>query len=81
MIDGEEKFIWGSDGRNGLFDLAVDPLETRNLVEEKPGRAAELQQELGEFHRSLQLCSDTPAPVEELTEEQRELLKSLGYLD
>ena len=81
MIDDNDKFIWGSDGRHGLFDLAADPLETRNLVEEKPGRAAELQQALGEYHRSLQLCSITPAPVEDLTPAQRELLKSIGYTD
>jgi arylsulfatase A-like enzyme len=81
MIDDNDKFIWGSDGRHGLFDLAADPLETRNLVEEKPGRAAELQQALGEYHRSLQLCGNTPAPVEDLTPEQRELLKSIGYTD
>ena len=81
MIDGTDKFIWGSDGHNGLFDLALDPLETRNLVEQKPGRAAELQQALGEYHRALQLCGDTPAPVEDLTPEQRELLKSIGYTD
>jgi arylsulfatase A-like enzyme len=81
LVDDETKFIWGSDGRNRLYDLESDPLETRNLIDERPARAAEMQQALGVVYDSLQLCAESPAPVEELTPQQRELLKSLGYVE
>jgi len=48
---GTWKFIWSSDGRHELFDLAADPGETSNVIDQAPerGRAmwAQLQAFLG----------------------------------
>lgn len=40
------KLIRSSDGRHELYDLAEDPGELRNLIEERPSDAAELGAEL-----------------------------------
>jgi arylsulfatase A-like enzyme len=42
---GTWKFIWSSDGRHELFDLAADPGETSNVIDQAPerGRAMEVQ--------------------------------------
>jgi arylsulfatase A-like enzyme/Flp pilus assembly protein TadD len=62
--------------RPELYDLALDPGETRNRVAEEPARAAELD-ELLERH----LAGPRRAPqVVELPEEDRARLRSLGYL-
>lgn len=43
---GPAKFIWGSDGRNELYDLLEDPAERNNLVAARPEAAAELEKRL-----------------------------------
>jgi len=81
LIDGTDKFIWGSDGEHGLFDLEADPFETRNLLSDNAARAAEMQMALAEYYETLQLCTESTEEIEQLSPEQRELLKSLGYVE
>jgi tetratricopeptide (TPR) repeat protein len=62
--------------RPELYDLELDPGETRNRVAEEPARAAELD---GLLERHLAGPRRT-APAVELPEEDRARLRSLGYL-
>ncbi|MFH1277963.1 MAG: sulfatase [Candidatus Eisenbacteria bacterium] len=69
--------VEGEDGVQ-LFDLAADPGEERNLADEETAKSAELQALL------LEWMASTPLPDEdfpELTDEERENLRSLGYLE
>jgi len=81
LIEGTDKFIWGSDGRTELYDLAGDPNETRDLTPERPARAAEMQLALAQYYDSLQHCSEPAEEIEVLSPEQLELLRSIGYVE
>jgi arylsulfatase A-like enzyme len=83
LVAGDHKLIWGSDGRRELYDLKADPLEARNLVEEQPQLAARLETDLDRYFDALQHCTMPALPhhKRQLTPEQQELLKGLGYLD
>ncbi len=61
--------------RPELYDLAADAGEERNLAELDPGRAAELDAELGRRAATAR----SPAPNLELDEAGRERLEALGY--
>jgi arylsulfatase A-like enzyme len=78
IVVGPDKLIRGSDGRLELFDLAVDPLETHNLAGEHADAAATLSGQLDRFEAGLDRCEYTPQSGE-LSPEQIELLKGLGY--
>jgi arylsulfatase A-like enzyme/4-amino-4-deoxy-L-arabinose transferase-like glycosyltransferase len=85
LVSASRKFVWGSDGRNALYDLAADPLEKRNLLADDAALAARLEGELDTAWKSFATCDvaalrrTEPAPT--VSEEQREILESLGYLD
>jgi arylsulfatase A-like enzyme len=77
-IEGAEKFGWSSHGKHFLIDLATDPSELVNLFEQRPARAAELQQALGGYLERL------PPPgavgvVVQPTAEEIQALEGLGY--
>jgi hypothetical protein len=84
LIAGDDKLVWGSDGRHELYDLAVDPAERANRIESDPARAAELLDLLsaivapfdrprGEDGPAARPSSD---PLDPRIEEQ---LRALGY--
>jgi arylsulfatase A-like enzyme len=79
IIDGDQKLIRASDGRNELFSLAVDSTESNNLWAERPELAAALSDRLDQILAEHAPRAETPAagPV---TEEQKEVLRSLGYI-
>ena len=83
-MDGGFKYVWGSDGRDELFDLGSDPLESRDILEERPGVARRLRSTMEETWRGLPVCVpaeyDSVAAGEEPSAEQLELLRSLGYV-
>jgi choline-sulfatase len=62
-----------------LFNLDVDPGETRNLVEDEPEIASALEKRLRE--RLLALESNRVEEGVALTPEMEEELRALGYLD
>jgi arylsulfatase A-like enzyme len=78
---GALRFIWSSDGRHELYDLATDPGETHDLyttASELPPAAAEL------MARLEAMAEDAPARgasagVDDLDAETRDALRALGY--
>jgi arylsulfatase len=85
VVDGRWKAVIDPrDGGRRLFDLLVDPAERRDLAAERPAefeRLAGLIRDRAErerrFARQLDAASDRRR---ELTEEERERLRALGYL-
>lgn len=68
-------------GREGLFDLETDPGEEHDLSYENPSVAGELRKTLQGFMATdpdVLSRPETAAPP--MTEEERQRLKSLGYL-
>ncbi|MFN7953702.1 MAG: sulfatase-like hydrolase/transferase [bacterium] len=79
LIDGTWKYI--DDGRDHdgeLYDLAVDPGETQNLVAERPIRALELSARLARTLGERKANAFTTGNVE-LDGAAKETLKALGY--
>jgi len=79
LVDGQDKFGWSSNGTPFLVDLAHDPMERVNVVEQRPALAQRLGQALNAYIKLL------PRPgaageVEQPTPEELELLKGLGYV-
>jgi arylsulfatase A-like enzyme len=71
------KYILGTE-RAELYDLRSDPGELRNLMEEEPGRAAELDATLRQWDAGVpEVRTDEAEP----DRESLELLRSLGYVD
>lgn len=77
------KYIWASDGRHELFDLAEDPLEKRNLVASRSEVSNALAEELESRYAMLQLCRVTvdSAQPRGATPAERDMLETLGYLE
>jgi arylsulfatase A-like enzyme len=73
------KYVWGSDGRDELYDLAADPAETRNLIDEQPEKAKELYAALETWLASFQHSAQDQETVE-LDESTIKKLEQLGYL-
>ncbi|MEZ4649981.1 MAG: sulfatase [Candidatus Eisenbacteria bacterium] len=76
---GDLKLILDLDtGRTMLFDLATDPGETHDLAAERPDDVVTLREELKAMV-SLSRSRETEAGAAVLTQEERDLLRSLGY--
>jgi len=82
---GSRKLVWGGDGKHELFDLDRDPGELVNLLDREDGAHTlqEMEQRLAQILSRLE-SERTVVPVsvrtEELDEDTREALRSLGYL-
>ncbi len=76
---GRYKLILSTDGANELFDLEADPGEQQNLLGEKPELAAALERQLREILASGP-APNTEIELPELSAEQLEELRQLGYL-
>tara|TARA_Y100000294_G_scaffold160957_1_gene164999 strand:- start:240 stop:794 length:555 start_codon:yes stop_codon:yes gene_type:complete len=63
-----------------LYDLNMDPLELVNLTPENHELALDLQKELDLFMKTLKKPSERRDKKEELSEEVKKELESLGYL-
>jgi len=78
---GADKLVWGSDGRNELYDTRVDPGETDNLIERRPERARALEATLdGIVTRLARPIHDRMPPLSEMDEETIANLRALGYI-
>ncbi len=76
LIDGEWKYIKAP--KEELYDLSQDPQEEKNLIQEERKLALEKKDKLGEIIKN----STSPLIAEKrtLTSEERERLRSLGYI-
>jgi arylsulfatase A-like enzyme len=77
---GNYKFVWSSLGRHQLFDLLIDPGESKNLAGELTDVAASMQAELRDYLATL----PEPAPdgdERRVDPETEEALRNLGYLE
>jgi len=65
-----------------LYDLAVDPGETRNLIDERPERAERLRARLAEWTAEWVTGEEHPAAGDTtgLDEATRANLRAMGYL-
>ncbi len=73
------KYIESSDGNNELYDIQADPKESINLISHKPKLAVRLMKKLNRFRRKWKL-TQVPGAVKPLSQEDRQRLKSLGYV-
>jgi arylsulfatase A-like enzyme len=71
-----------SEGRElELYDLRSDPYETRNLAAERSGLAREMEQALLSHQQRLAAAAEPEGDgTAELSSEQQEMLRSLGYV-
>ena len=70
------KYLWFSEGPDKYYDLAVDPYETRNLIDQPVSTKDELRDTLQEMVGALR--SNEPAAI--VDEKTLDRLKSLGYV-
>jgi arylsulfatase A-like enzyme len=63
-------------GQTELYDLAVNPAETRDFAEERPELVDALAAEIAGFMASAR----EPQMAPELTDDEKERLQALGYL-
>jgi len=74
------KLIEGSDARRELYDLAGDPLESRDLAGAHAAEAARLGAELSERLGAAPACGPAARGYGNLSPAEQERLRSLGYL-
>ena len=86
LISGDMKFVWGSDGKHELYDLARDPAELTNLIDS--GAHVELRRDmenrLTDWFQNLEQDRGSEPQgddSENLDEATKEALRSLGYLE
>jgi arylsulfatase A-like enzyme len=78
-FEGPYKYIWGSDDRQELYDLDDDPMEQRDLAEDRPETLQAMGESLEAYYGTLNLCAP-PSTAQPVPPEQLELLKGLGYV-
>ncbi len=75
------KFILGSDGKKELYNLQEDPDEKVNLAKKDPAELEKMMSSMGVFVKSLNLFHYDSSINPELSQEQKEMLAGLGYVD
>jgi arylsulfatase A-like enzyme len=78
VFDWPFKYIASTDGRHELYNLENDPLESKNLIDNHPEVARRLAAQLRGFLQQQRQPIDPD--LQTLDEEERERLRSLGYL-
>jgi arylsulfatase A-like enzyme len=76
---GQHRYFQNSTGEERLYDLSVDPGETKNLIAERPEVAATARAELERWLASTPEAQ-APAKAPEIDRESLENLKALGYV-
>lgn len=73
------KLIWASDGRHELYDLATDPGEESNLIDDRPELLTELSAQMQDWSQAIQV-SEVAESTHEMEEVVVARLRDLGYL-
>jgi arylsulfatase A-like enzyme len=73
------KYIHASEGPCELYNLELDPEESRDIIEDNPEIAAEMARIL-EMYQTVRTRADEEAEQPVLTEEEIKKLKALGYI-
>ncbi len=55
IYSGDFKYLWASDGRCELYNIAADPFESDNLVDKLPQKVQELNAQLERWNSSFNL--------------------------
>lgn len=80
VYDWPYKYIHSSDGKNELYHLVEDPTEANNLIEQQREVADRLARALVSLE-SRRPPWEGEVDISPLTDEERERLRSLGYVD
>ena len=77
------KYIWSSNGRHELYDLASDPGEEQNLIDTETALAQDMQTKLDEWLASFAHAHAEQPVLEEEVDDERVLqrLRDLGYME
>jgi arylsulfatase A-like enzyme len=81
LFAGPHKYIRSSDGRHELYDLARDPDEHANLLDESGDVAARLARVLDAFMAGRQKAGRAELDGAVLSEEELRMMAELGYID
>ncbi len=73
------KYVWSSDGRHALYDLARDPGESQSRLAAKPATGARLAAALEAYRAGLRACAGGSGSPAVLSPEERARLRALGY--
>jgi arylsulfatase A-like enzyme len=80
IVDGDRKLIRGTDGRDELYILTSDPGEEANLDSQQPDLATALANRLQQLLAKRTPPRREPPAASAVTEEQKAVLRSLGYI-
>ncbi len=81
VVRGRFKLIFDRKrGRMKFFDLERDPGERRNLVANPPPELAQLARELRAWNQAVEPRRARPQEPPELSAEDQDRLRALGYL-
>ena len=81
LYAGDSKFVWSSDGRHELYDLAVDPGESDDRALREPRKVEQMHDRLAAFMSNLGGSDREPGEAPMPSKAHREMLESLGYGD
>lgn len=79
LYEGDWKYVWASDGKHELYDLARDPREQDDLASNNVAQLRELGTHLDTLMSEVAAGSRPKLGVPTPSLAQREMLKSLGY--
>ncbi len=79
LVEWPWKFIASSDGAHELYDLAADPAESEDRVDDEPERAAAMAARLRELMDAPRGPGGAAPPVD-LDRDLERTLRALGYL-
>jgi arylsulfatase A-like enzyme len=78
ILEAGEKYIYGEDGREELYNLSADPGELNNLASADKARCQYLKKLMMEILKTELPQQESPEGV--MDEQVKERLKGLGYL-
>jgi hypothetical protein len=82
--EGDLKYVWRSDGKRELYDLAKDPSERRDLAQRRPADVERLDRALTTWIERLptnRIDGDTEPRELGLDPEAQRALRALGYVE